>query len=96
VSNSPPTAPHLPLPIFFLGSVTLEWKDLVIDGRNRFRRHVTKICSEVYATLQRLRLLKFLTPKRMKLCKVFILPLFLISMNEVNRIRTFCRKKTDF
>jgi hypothetical protein len=81
VSNSPP---ELPLPLLFLGDVELEWKDVVtdlgllIDCRLRFGRHVTKICSRVYGTLHRLRLLKFLTPKsvRLKLCKALLLPHF--------------------
>jgi hypothetical protein len=61
VSNSPP---ELPLPLLFLGDIALEWKDVVtdlgllIDFRLRFGRHDTKICSRVYSTLHRLRLLK--------------------------------------
>jgi hypothetical protein len=53
--------------------VALEWKDVVtdlgllIDGRLRFGRHVTKICSKVYTTLHRLPLLQFLTPKQVRL-----------------------------
>jgi hypothetical protein len=82
VSNSPP---ELPLPLLFLGDdITLKWKDVVTDlgllinCRLRFGRHVTKICSRVYSTLHRLRLLKFLTPKRvrLKLCKALLLPHF--------------------
>jgi hypothetical protein len=52
MSNSPAT-----MPILLLGGVALEWKDVVtdlgllIDGRLGFGRHVTKICSKVYATL---------------------------------------------
>jgi hypothetical protein len=82
VSNSPP---GLPLPLLFLGDIALEWKDVVtdlgllIDSRLRFGSHVTKICSRAYSTLHRLRLLKFLTPKsvRLKLCKALLLPHFL-------------------
>jgi hypothetical protein len=54
VSNSPPT---VPLPILLLSDVALEWKDVVtdlgllIDGRIRFDRHVTKICFKDNATL---------------------------------------------
>jgi hypothetical protein len=53
----------------------------LIDSRLQFGRHITKICSKVYAvyaTLHRLRLLKFLTPKRvrLKLCKALLLQHF--------------------
>jgi hypothetical protein len=37
---------------------------VVIDARLRFYRQVTKVGLRVYATLHRLRLLKFMTPKR--------------------------------
>jgi hypothetical protein len=40
---------------------------LVIDGRLTHGRQVTKVCSKVYAMLYRLRLLKFMTPKRTRL-----------------------------
>jgi hypothetical protein len=63
---------------------------LLIDSRLRFGRHVTKICSRVYSTLHRLRLLKFLTPKsvRLKLCKALLLPHFftVISFSLVYRV----------
>jgi hypothetical protein len=76
---------ELPLPLLFLGDdIALNWKDVVTDlgllinCRLRFGRHVTKICSRVYSTLHRLRLLKLLTPKsvRLKLCKALLLPHF--------------------
>jgi hypothetical protein len=81
VSNSPP---ELPLPLLFLGDIGLEWKDVVtdlgllIDCRLRFGQHVTKICLKVYSHLHGLQLLKFLTPKsvRLKLCKALLLPHF--------------------
>jgi hypothetical protein len=65
------------LPSLFLGTEEIPWCDAVtdlgvfIDGRLRFDR-------EVYATLNRLRLLKFLTPKRviLKLCKALLLSYF--------------------
>jgi hypothetical protein len=68
----------------FLVTEEIPWCDcvtdlgLVIDGRLRFDRQVTKVCSRVYATLHRLRLLRFLTPKwvRLKLCKALLLPYF--------------------
>jgi hypothetical protein len=77
----PNSTPELPLPLWFLGDTALEWKNVVtdlgllIDCRLRFGRHVTKICSRVYSTLHRLRLLKFLTPKSvsLKLCKALFL-----------------------
>jgi hypothetical protein len=61
------------LPSLFLGTEEIPWCEsatdlgVVIDGRLRFD-----------ATLHRLRLLKFLTPKqvRLKLCKAFLLPYF--------------------
>jgi hypothetical protein len=67
-----------------LGTEEIPWCDavtelgVVIDGRLRFDRQVTKVCSRVYATLHRLLLLKFLTPKRvrLKLCKAWLLPCF--------------------
>jgi hypothetical protein len=72
------------LPTLFLGKEEIPWCDavtnlgLVIDGRLRFDRQATKVCSRVYATLHILRLLKFLTPKRvrLKLCKALLLPYF--------------------
>jgi hypothetical protein len=75
VSNSPS---DLSLPLLFLGEIALDWKDVVthlgllIDYRFR---HVTKICPRVYSTLDRLQLLKFLTPKsvQLKLCKALFL-----------------------
>lgn len=78
-------APMGPLPNLSLGGVSLNWKDVVldlgllIDSELNFDRHVTKISSEVYGTLHRLRLLKFLTPKavRLKLCKALLIPKFL-------------------
>jgi Reverse transcriptase (RNA-dependent DNA polymerase) len=73
-----------PLPSLFLGGVPLEWRDevndlgLIIDSRLRFDGQVTKVCKKVYATLYRLRLLKFMTPKsvRLKLCKALLIPHF--------------------
>jgi hypothetical protein len=51
---------------------------VVIDGRLRFDRQVTKLCSKINTTRHRLHLLKFLTPKRvrLKLCKALLLPYF--------------------
>jgi hypothetical protein len=72
------TAVGMILPSLFWGTDESPWCDLglVIDGRLNFDRQVTKVCSRVYATLHRLRLLKFLTPKRvrLKLCKAWLLP----------------------
>jgi Reverse transcriptase (RNA-dependent DNA polymerase) len=73
-----------PLSDLLLGGVVLEWKDVVldlgllIDSELHFDRQVTKICSKVYGALHRLRLLKFLTPKavRLKLCKALLVPQF--------------------
>jgi hypothetical protein len=78
-SNAGLVMPHL-----FLGTETIPWCDVVtdlgvvIDGRRTFGRQVTKVCSKIYSTLYRLRLLKFLTPKRvrLKLCKALLLPCF--------------------
>lgn len=74
-----------PLSSLNLGGDILEWKDVVvdlgllIDSKLHFDRQVTKICSKVYGALHRLRLLKFLTPKavRLKLCKALLIPQFL-------------------
>jgi hypothetical protein len=73
ISNS---AVGMVLPTLFLGTDEIPWcgavtdMGVVIDGRQ-----ITKVCSRVYATLHRLRLLKFLTPKRvrLKLCKALLL-----------------------
>jgi hypothetical protein len=81
VSNS---LSELPLPLLFSVNIALEWKyvvtdlGLLIDCLLGFGRHVTKICSRVNSTLHSLRLLKFLTPKtvRLKLCKALLLPHF--------------------
>jgi hypothetical protein len=65
-----------PLPNLFLGGVLLDWRDVVlnlgllIDSKLLFDRHVTKICSKVYGALHRLRLLKFMTPKVVRLFEV--------------------------
>jgi hypothetical protein len=67
-----------------LGGVLLDWRDVVlnlgllIDSKLLFDRHVTKICSRVYDALHQLRLLKFMTPKvvRLKLCKALLVPQF--------------------
>jgi hypothetical protein len=72
------------LPSLFLSMEEIPWYDavtdrgVVMDGRLHFDRQVTKGCSWVYATLHRLLLLKFLTPKRvrLKLCKAFLLSYF--------------------
>jgi hypothetical protein len=72
------------LPSLFLGTEKIPWCDavtdleVVIDVRLRFDRQVTKVCLRVYATLHRLRLLKYLTLKRvrLKLCKALFLPYF--------------------
>jgi hypothetical protein len=58
--------------------VTVTDLGVIIDGRLRFDRHVTMMCSRVYATLHGLRFLKYLTPKRvrLKLCKALLLPYF--------------------
>ena len=62
---------------------------LLIDSRLRFDRQVTKVCSKVYATLYRLRLLKFLTPKsvRLKLCKPLLIPHFFFCDVVYSRLR---------
>jgi hypothetical protein len=72
------------LPSLFLGTEEIPWCDavtvlgVVINGRLHFDRKVTKVCSRDYTTLHILRLLKFLTPKRvrLKLCKTLLLPFF--------------------
>jgi hypothetical protein len=72
------------LPSLFESTEEIPWCDavthlgVVTDGRRRFDRQVTKVCSRAYATLHRLRLLKFLTPKRvrLKLCKALLLRYF--------------------
>jgi hypothetical protein len=56
------------LPSLFLGTEAIPWCNaatelVVIDGRLRFDRQVTKVRSIIYATLHILRLLKFLTSK---------------------------------
>jgi hypothetical protein len=76
-----------PLPSLFLGQDLIEWSDqvkdlgMLLDSRLRFSYLVTNICSKVYGTLHRLRLLKYLTPKhiRFKLCKALLLPIFFYS-----------------
>jgi hypothetical protein len=81
ISNS---AVGMVLSSLFLGTEQIPWCDaitdlgVVIDGRLCFDRQVTKVCSRVYATLHRLLLLKFLTPKqvRLKLSKALLLPYF--------------------
>jgi hypothetical protein len=63
VSNPPST---VPLPIFFLGGLTLESKDVVtdlgllIDWRFWFGQHVTNICM-VYASLRAICVVFFVT-----------------------------------
>jgi hypothetical protein len=59
----------------FWGTEEGPWCDLglVIDSCLHFDRQVTKVCSRVYATLHRLRLLKFLTPRRVRL-KLLLVP----------------------
>jgi hypothetical protein len=55
----------------------MEYKDVVrdlgvmVDARLRFSRHIMGICSKLYATVHRSRLLEFLNPKSLKLhlCK---------------------------
>jgi hypothetical protein len=72
------------LPCLFLGTEEISWCDAVadlgvfIDGRLHVDRQVTKVCSRVYVTLHRLRLLKLLTPKRvrLKLCKALLISYF--------------------
>jgi hypothetical protein len=72
------------LPQIRLGTEPIEWsgsvKDLgiYVDSRLNFSRHVSEVCSKVYATLHRLRLLKYLTPRliRLKLFKSLILLLW--------------------
>jgi hypothetical protein len=71
-------------PQLLLGAEPIDWsssvKDLgiFVDSRLNFSRHLSEICSKVYTTLHRLRLLKYLTPRhvRLKLCKSLILPFF--------------------
>jgi hypothetical protein len=76
------------LPTLFLGTEEILWCDTVtdLDGRLCFDRHVTKVCSRVYATLHTLRLLKFLTPKRvrLKLYKALLLPYFFYTEKKVH------------
>jgi hypothetical protein len=82
ISNS---AVGMALPI--VCSIEIPWCEavtklgLVIDDRLRFDRQATKVCSRVYVTLHRLRLLKFLTPKRvrLKLSKALLLRYFFYS-----------------
>lgn len=77
--NSPRNRPRV-----LLGTEPIEWSDNVkdlgiyVDSRLNFSRHVSDVCSKVYSALSRLRLLKYLTPKhiRLKLCKSLILPHF--------------------
>jgi hypothetical protein len=66
------------LPTLFLGKEEIPWCDVVTD-LGRFDRQFTNMYSRVYAPMHRLRLLKFLTPKRvsLKLCKTLLLPYFL-------------------
>jgi hypothetical protein len=72
------------MPHLFLGTKKIPWCDVVtdlgvfIDGRLTFCRQFMKVCSKIYATLYRLRLLKFLTPKRVRLnlCKALLLTCF--------------------
>jgi hypothetical protein len=63
------------LPSLFLFTEKIPWcdafTDLVIDGRLRFDRQVTKLCSRIYATLHILNLLKLLTQKRVRLSLFF-------------------------
>jgi Reverse transcriptase (RNA-dependent DNA polymerase) len=71
-------------PQLLLGAEPIDWsssvKDLgiFVDPRLNFSRHVSVVWSKVYTTLHRLRLLKYLTPRhvRLKLCKSLILPFF--------------------
>jgi hypothetical protein len=64
---------------------------VVIDGRLTFSRQVTKVCFKVYASLYRLCLLKFLTPKRvrLKLCKALHLPYIFYCDVVFSRLYTF-------
>jgi Reverse transcriptase (RNA-dependent DNA polymerase) len=72
------------LPQIRLGAEPIEWSDNVkdlgifFDSRLNFSRQVSEVCSKVYGTLHRLRVLRYLTPRhiRLKLCKSLILPLF--------------------
>jgi Reverse transcriptase (RNA-dependent DNA polymerase) len=83
------------LPQILLGSEPVEWgssvKDLgiYVDSRLNFSRHVSDICSKVYTTLHRLRLLKYLTPRhiRLKLCKSLILPFFYYGAEFCTNLR---------
>ena len=77
--NSPQNLPRI-----LLGTNPIEWSNHVrnlgiyVDSRLNFSRHVSAVCSKVYATLHRLRLLKYLTPRhvRLDLCRSLILPAF--------------------
>jgi uncharacterized protein YfcZ (UPF0381/DUF406 family) len=65
ISNS---AVAMVLPKLFLDTEEIPWCDAVTNlGMVIDDRQVTKVCSRVYATLHRLRLLNFLTPKRGRL-----------------------------
>jgi hypothetical protein len=63
-------------PALFLGAEPIEWVDnikdlgIYVDSRLNFSRHVSEVCRKAYAALHCLRLLKYLTPRhiRMKLC----------------------------
>jgi hypothetical protein len=83
------------LPSLFLGTEEITWCDsvtdlgVVIDGPLRFDRQVTKVCSRVYATPHRLRLLKFVKPKRvrLKLCKALLLSYFFYSISSTGGLQ---------
>jgi hypothetical protein len=76
----------LVMPHLFLGTKKIPWCDVVtdlgvvIDGRLTFCRQFMKVCSKIYATLYTLRLLKLLTPKkvRLRLCKALLLLYFFL------------------
>jgi hypothetical protein len=90
------------LPSLFLGTEEIPWCDavsdlgVVIDGRLCFDRQVTKVYLRFNATLHRLRLLKFLTPKRvrLKLCKALLLPYFFYC--DVVFSQSLLRKQQTF
>jgi hypothetical protein len=89
------------LPRLYLGSEPVEWSEAVrdlgimIDCRLNFNRHVTEVCSKVYSSLHRLRLLKYLTPRhvKMKLCKALILPFFYYGDVFCNNLRVHDARK---
>jgi hypothetical protein len=93
--------PRKVLPSLFLGTKEIPWCDAVTDLRVVIKGHfhlssATKVCSRVHDTLHRLRLLKFLTLKRvrLKLCKALLLPYF-FNCDVVFFASVLCRPADD-